>query len=79
MLAKAGVTLHDGAAEQKLRELRQMYEPYVQTLSEYLMMALPACFPITVTPDIWQTGAWEKLTTALAKLTYWRRHPDGHF
>ena len=31
MLGKAGIALQDGvAAEQKLRDLRQMYEPHVQ-------------------------------------------------
>jgi hypothetical protein len=58
MLADAGVTLQEGvAAEQKLRELRQMYEPYVQSLSEFLLMTLPPWFRITVMPDSWQTSA----------------------
>ena len=62
MLAEAGVTLQeDGTAERKLRELRQMYEPYVQALSEYLQMALPPWFRATVKPDSWQVSAWEKL------------------
>jgi hypothetical protein len=62
MLADAGVTLQEGvAAEQHLRELRQMYEPYVQALSAYLLMSLPPWFRVTVMPDRWQTSAWEKL------------------
>ena len=62
MLADAGVTLQEGvAAEQHLRELRQMYEPYVQALSAYLLMPLPPWFRVTVMPDRWQTSAWEKL------------------
>jgi hypothetical protein len=52
MLADAGVTLPEGvAAEQQLCELRQMYEPYVQALSAYLLMPLPPWFRATVMPD----------------------------
>jgi hypothetical protein len=55
MLAEAGVTLQEGAAtELKLRELRQMYEPYVQALSEYLLIPLPPWFRVNVMPDNWQ-------------------------
>jgi Ion channel len=60
MLGKAGITVQDGAAEQKLRDLRQMYEPHVERLSEHLLMSLPPWFPVTDTPDIWQITAWER-------------------
>jgi hypothetical protein len=60
MLGIAGIALQDGAAEQKLRDLRQMYEPHVQRLSEYLLMSLPPWFPLTGTPDTWQITAWER-------------------
>jgi Ion channel len=80
MLAEAGVTLQEGvAAEQKLRELRQMYEPYVQALSDYLLMALPPWFRVTVIPDSWQTSAWEKIITGMATPTHSRGHSNGHF
>jgi hypothetical protein len=78
MLAEAGVTLQEGAAaEQKLRELRQMYGPYVQALSAYLLMALPPWLRVTVMPDSWQTSAWEKLITEMATPTHSRGHPNG--
>jgi hypothetical protein len=71
MLADAGVTLQEGvAAEQHLRELRQMYEPYVQALSAYLSMALPPWFRVTVMLDRWQTSAWERLITEGATPTH---------
>jgi Ion channel len=61
MLGKAGIAVQDGvAAEQKLRDLRQMYEPHVQRLSKHLLMSLPPWFPVTGTPDIWQITAWER-------------------
>jgi hypothetical protein len=59
MLAKAGITVQDGTAEQKLHDLRQMYEPHVQRLSHYLLMSLPPWFPPTATPDTWQITAWQ--------------------
>ena len=46
MFAKAGITVQDGlAAEHKLQELRQMYEPQLQRLSQYLLMSLPPMVP----------------------------------
>jgi hypothetical protein len=62
MLAKVEIALQDGAVpEQKLRDLRQMYEPHVQGLSEYLLMPLPPWFRLTGTLDTWQITAWERL------------------
>jgi len=47
-LAATGVILDAGAgADDKLAELRRMYEPFVTTLSEYLLMPLPT----------WRAGA----------------------
>jgi hypothetical protein len=55
ILGEAGVTLQEGAAtELKLRELRRMYEPYVQALSEYLLISLPPWFRVNLMPDNWQ-------------------------
>jgi len=61
MLANAGITVQDGAADQKLHDLRQMYEAHVQGLSEYLLMPLPPWFRLTGTLDTWQITAWERL------------------
>lgn len=63
-LATAGVRLHDGPdAEQRLRELRQMYEPYANALAEYLLMALPPWLPAGGGFDSWQTSMWERIST----------------
>src|SRR2546425_729988 len=52
-LAVAGVVLHAGdGAEDKLAELRRMYEPYGAALSQHLLMPLPA----------WRAGADRKST-----------------
>jgi hypothetical protein len=70
MLAEAGVTLHEGAAtEQRLRELRQMYEPYAQALSEYLLISLPPWFRVNVMPDSCHISTWEKIVQAMATQT----------
>ncbi|MEO8458447.1 MAG: potassium channel family protein [Chloroflexota bacterium] len=46
--------------EAKLKEMRDLYEPFVAALSEYLMMPLPMWLP-EGTEDAWQTTAWDRL------------------
>jgi len=76
MLAKAEIALQDGAVpEQKLRDLRQMYEPHVQGLSEYLLMPLPPWFRLTGTLDTWQITAWEHLAPR-SPATRWKTVMD---
>ena len=73
MLAKAEIALQDGAVpEQKLRDLRQMYEPHVQGLSEYLLMPLPPWLRLTGTLDTWQITAWEHLAPRSPVSTRWK-------
>lgn len=68
VLSAAGIALRDGAAaEQKLAELRRMYEPYVNALSEYLLMPLPPWLLATAVADNWRTSAWE--TTPRTSIT----------
>jgi Ion channel len=60
MLAEADVSIRDSTAtEEKLSELRQMYEPYVQALSNYLLLSVPQWFRNSETPDSWQIGTWQ--------------------
>ena len=59
MAAASGLRLREGSAdEQKLIELRQMYEPYVYSLSNYFGFALPGWIPEGSLTDNWQTSAW---------------------
>jgi len=77
MLAKAGITVQDGTADQKLHDLRQMYEPHVQRLSHYLLMSLPPWFPPTATLDTWQITAWDRLSpTSRPRSTRWKTLMD---
>jgi hypothetical protein len=36
-----------------------MYEPYLEVLSEYLLMPVPGWLPKKRMVDNWQTSAWE--------------------
>jgi len=61
-LATLGIHLKDGAAAaEKLNKLRSMYEPYVNALSKYLLMPLPAFEVSSKAADNWQTSAWERI------------------
>ncbi|HXQ37483.1 MAG TPA: hypothetical protein VN843_25960 [Anaerolineales bacterium] len=48
-------------AEHKLIELREMYEPYVAALSEYLVMTLPTWVLSEDAIDNWKTSAWGRI------------------
>lgn len=58
-LAAMGLKLSGGnSLEQKLTELRRMYEPYVYSLSAYLHIAIPPWILESSRADNWQTSAW---------------------
>lgn len=62
ILANNGTHLLDGEeAEQKLSELRAMYEPYVCALSEMLLMPLPPWIVGEDAIDNWKTSAWGRI------------------
>ena len=66
-LASAGVAAcRNAAAEQKLRNLRAMYEPYVNGFSERLLMPYPAWKAAAGPADNWKTSAWEKISSQSA-------------
>jgi hypothetical protein len=48
-------------AENKLTEMRKMYEPYVAALSEYLVMPLPPWILSEDAIDNWKTSAWGRI------------------
>jgi hypothetical protein len=60
VLAQCGVALRsEPGDDETLAELREMYEPYLQVLSEHLLMPLPGWLPQPRAIDNWQTSAWE--------------------
>ena len=59
-LSEAGLVLNDSSAhEQELSELRRSYEPYLQTLSQRFLLAIPPFILDRPEPDDWETSAWE--------------------
>jgi hypothetical protein len=59
-LRSVGIPLSgDEALEPKLAGLRHMYEPYVNSLSAHLLMALPPWLPTAKRKANWLTSAWE--------------------
>jgi hypothetical protein len=62
--ALAAENLHlriGGEADERLRELRRMYEPYVYALSRYLHLNLPPWVSDAHRSDNWQTSAWDQV------------------
>jgi len=68
ILAQHGVKLQDGPdADRKLTELRNMYEPYLYALAEYLIQSLPPWIPAKKGKDNWQTTAWGRSAGLIEK------------
>lgn len=67
-LAADGVPLSDGPeADERLTQLRRMYEPYVASLAAHLAMPLPPWIHARDEVDNWQTSAWERNPRAVAR------------
>lgn len=68
VLSQCGVSLrNEPGDDETLTELREMYEPYLEVLSEYLLMPLPGWLPKSEAVDNWQTSAWEMTSPAPAE------------
>lgn len=69
-LKEGGFPLREGRSlEQELTELRDMYEPYVYSLSHYFRLKVPHWLPEVARKDNWQTSAWERRTGAKKEAT----------
>jgi hypothetical protein len=69
-LARAGLKLRLGAdADDKLRSLRRLYEPYVNGLSCHLLIPLPPWLPASGRADNWQTSAFDRAAAPFASST----------
>jgi hypothetical protein len=63
LLAKAGFPVVDSpATTQKLTDLRAMYEPYLNALSNHLYMEVPPWILAKEITDNWKTSAWGRIT-----------------
>ncbi|HSS98711.1 MAG TPA: potassium channel family protein [Terriglobales bacterium] len=64
-LKKEELHLKDGSeAEQKLKELRLMYEPYAQAMARTLLIDLPPWIHPQRKKDNWEAGPWDRLIQA---------------
>jgi hypothetical protein len=62
ILSENGIILPAGEdTEQRLCDLRMMYEPYVLALSEWLMMPMPPWILPPEAIDNWKTSAWGRI------------------
>ena len=84
-LAERGINLNLGSErEQKLTQLRALYEPYAQGMARNLLINLPPWIHPERKRDNWQVGPWDRAIQArsLAGLmsTQQQRHrADEHF
>lgn len=80
VLTDAGLKLNKGeAADQKLAELRQMYEPYVNGLALFFHIKLPPWVIADTKMDNWQTSAWEPQGASSGKAEREGRAKREHF
>jgi hypothetical protein len=62
-LAGAGLGLREGGeVDQRLFELRRMYEPYACALPKYLHITIPPWIPRSTSVDNWQISEWGRST-----------------
>ncbi len=74
ILAASGVKLREGNdSDRKLAELREMYEPYLCSLSKYFCIAIPPWIHASKVPDNWQMSVWEPPSRPF------RKRKRGHF
>jgi hypothetical protein len=64
-LQERGIGLRsDSEASQRLKDLRLMYEPFVEALANYLIVDLPELNIVPDRVDDWQTSAWDHFLAA---------------
>jgi hypothetical protein len=62
----------------KMEKLREMYEPYVQSLARRLAIELPPWILPREVADNWKTTAWGRITTSSRTGTRADAVPDAH-
>jgi hypothetical protein len=77
-VAESGLKLHDTPeSNEKLNKLRDMYEPYVEALSQFLYFDLPPWILAKESADNWKTSAWGRISGFTAQ-TQIERAQDDH-
>jgi hypothetical protein len=79
LLAAEGIVMKERKEiEQRLTELRMMYEPYLYTMSRYFLLSLPTWTPQVTHPDNWQASPWGEDEGPHPRKRGRRSH-EGHF
>jgi len=79
LLCGAGLRMRDGPAfERQLTELRELYEPFANSLAGFFLFAMPPVWTDKLSVDNWQTSAWTRRAPGIAGLTA-PALPDDHF
>ena len=79
LLAESGIQLEAGAeVDQKLSELRLMYEPYLNALANYLCLDIPPWIQESYHQDNWQTSPWTGIEVDKGDLAQ-KEHKHRHF
>jgi hypothetical protein len=75
-LAGLGFSLStDSTMNDKLRDLRHMYEPYLSALGSHLCLDVPPWIPAVGQTDNWRTSAWGTITYRRGQVT---KDRSGH-
>ncbi len=75
-LAKAGVNIHPETGMAKLKKLRALYEPFLESLARRLVVTLPPIAHSETMTDNWQSSAWTQKASGLDKLARENDHFD---
>jgi hypothetical protein len=81
-LSQKGLRLRDSSeADQKLAELRELYEPYAQGIARNLYIPLPPWIRRDRIRDNWRAGPWDAIiqAKALQRADDRRQTADDHF
>ncbi len=79
LLTSEGLVLRKGSeTEEKLKELRLMYEPYVYSLSRRLHLSVPPWILESSRTDNWQISAWGK-SGGFRRAAQSKRRDEDHF
>lgn len=79
-MTEKGLILRTGdASDQKLAELRRLYEPYVHALATYFHISIPPWIAARGKADNWQMSAWERRSKSLRKTGPTSTDKEEHF
>jgi len=75
----AGSPMSLPVEDQRLADLRQMYEPYVAALADRLLMPVGGWVPESKIVDNWRTSAWARISTELESSPLTEPEEKEHF